>query len=130
MSDNNPDIYEGLTFAEDLAAAEANRPSLTEVEREPPKADRDGQKWRGEDPRLPEDLARRLHHHLSVGRAQRRIAQRRSDAAAASRAQRRMDAATEGLGAGGGSWWNLTPAEAAGRALVVLDDLERTWGEG
>ncbi len=124
---DDPDIFEGLSFAEDYAAQAVNRPRLTD--RQSPDPDRDGQKWRSADPRLPEDVSRRLHRHLAAGRARRRVAIRHSDAAGQADARRRIELANDGLGIAGGSWWNSTVAEAVSRAVTSLDVLDLTWGE-
>lgn len=125
MTGNDPDIFAGLTFAEDLAAQEFRGPRA--VEEEPPNPDRDGRKWRRADPRLPEDLARRIGEHLAAARAQLRSAARRGDAVLAANAQRRIDLATEGSGAGA-QWWSVTVAEANAAALAALEELDATWG--
>ncbi len=126
MSTSDPDIFAGLTFAEDFAAEAVALPRP--ADRVPPQPDRDGEKWRGEDPRLPERLSERLRKHLSGARVQGRAAARRGDAAATARAQRRIDLAQQGLGAAGGSWWSRTPAEASARAEAALTELDREWG--
>ncbi len=126
MTSDEPDIYAGLTFADDFAREQAGGPRALAAQ--PPDPDRDGAKWRGRDPRIPEGVIRRLERHLAAARTQLRVAQRRGDAAAATSARRRIDLVLAGSGAAGGQWWSRTVAEASAIADAALVELDATWG--
>lgn len=125
MSTDDPDIFAGLTFADDFAREQVGGPRA--VDAEPPDPDRDGEKWRGKDPRLPEGLTRRLEEHLAAARTQLRVAARRGDAAAAAAARRRIDLVLAGSGDAAGQWWTRTVAEASAAADAALAELDGSW---
>lgn len=126
MTGEDPDIYAGLMFADDFAREQVG--GLRALDAQPPDPDRDGAKWRGRDPRLPEGSTRRLDEHLAAARTQLRLAVRRNDAAAAATARRRIDLVLAGSGAAAGEWWSRTAAEAAAAADAALAELDATWG--
>ncbi|MBK8435807.1 MAG: hypothetical protein IPL37_04650 [Austwickia sp.] len=122
------DIFAGLTFAEDFAAEALKLPRP--ADRSVPDADRDGQKWRGPDPRLPDQVAVRLNRHLAQGRTRARVAAKRGDASGLAAAQRRIEVATRGLGLTSGTWWSRTSSEATSLAQDALAELDAAWGSG
>ncbi|WP_040337375.1 hypothetical protein [Candidatus Blastococcus massiliensis] len=78
----------------------------------------DGRRWRTADPALPEDVRRRLLHHLGVARSAVRNAAGDDDAVAAARA--RVQLAKTGLGERGPAWWDQSEAERRDRWEAAL----------
>jgi len=58
----------------------------------------DGRRWRTADPALPDDVQKRLLHHLGVARSGVRTAGRSGDEAAVAAARGRVRLAKTGLG--------------------------------
>ncbi|WEH30664.1 hypothetical protein [Streptomyces sp. AM 3-1-1] len=79
-----------------------------------------GRRWRATDPALPEEVARRLRHHLMAARRAVGAALRAEDAAAERAARERVGIAKRALGERGEPpWWEQDTAAR-----------ERRWEEG
>ena len=84
----------------------------------------DGRRWRTTDPDLPDDVRKRLLHHLGVARSAVRAAGRTGDDDAVAAARARVQLAKTGLGERGPAWWEQDPGERQARWTAALRALD------
>jgi hypothetical protein len=84
----------------------------------------DGRRWRTADPALPDDVRRRLLHHLGVARSSVRTAGLAGDDEAVAAARARVQLAKTGLGERGPAWWDQDAEARRTRWQAALRELE------
>ncbi|MDA2806041.1 hypothetical protein [Nocardiopsis suaedae] len=83
-----------------------------------------GRRWRASDPELPEEVRRRLVHHLMGARRAVGAARRAGDREGERQARARVHTAKTGLGERGAPWWEQPLPDRRARwerALRALD---------
>ncbi|MER5257312.1 MULTISPECIES: hypothetical protein [unclassified Streptomyces] len=83
-----------------------------------------GRRWRATDPLVPDEVEKRLTHHLMSAR--RAVAAAGDDEDARKAARARVQLAKTGLGERGTAWWEQSPAERRERWDDCLRQLEAT----
>nr|WP_225881996.1 hypothetical protein [Streptomyces aureocirculatus] len=86
-----------------------------------------GRRWRATDPRLPDDVEKRLTHHLMAAR--RAVAAAGDDEEARKAARTRVQLAKTGLGERGTPWWEQTLPQRRQRWNSSLHQLDQDEGD-